>query len=259
MPNPFSGMDPYLEGPLWTTVHSNLVEEIARQLAPKLRPKYLALTNQRIVVATPDPIEFGSQQSRLPDVGVYQSRAAGTREGSAVATAPLIMEALVPETVPQQFIEIRDVQARRLVTTIEVLSPTNKRGDGLDEYRSKRQELLCATAHFMEIDLLRVGERFPVVGPLPSLPYFVFLSRSNRRPQVEVWPISLDQPLPMLPVPLLPGDLDVPLDLQLAYQTIYDLFGYDQAADHSGLPTVPLATEQELWMAARLQAAGLRR
>lgn len=53
MSNPFPGMDLYLEGPLWTTVQSNLVEEIARQLAPKLRPKYLALTNQRVVVAGP--------------------------------------------------------------------------------------------------------------------------------------------------------------------------------------------------------------
>ena len=70
MANPFPGMDPYLEGPLWTTVHSNLIEEIARQLAPRLRPKYLALTNQRVVVATPDSVE-APLISRFPDVGVY--------------------------------------------------------------------------------------------------------------------------------------------------------------------------------------------
>lgn len=258
MPNPFPGMDPYLEGPLWTTVHSNLVEEIARQLAPKLRPKYLALTSQRIVVATPDPIEFGTPQSRLPDVGVYHSAVAGSRPSTALTTAPLIMDALVPETLPQQFIEIRDVQGRRLVATIEVLSPTNKRGDGLDEYRKKRQELLSGTAHFMEIDLLRLGERFPVTGPLPSVPYFVFLSRATRRPRVEVWPIALDQRLPVVPVPLLPGDPDSSLELHAAYQTIYELFGYDQAADHSDLPAVSLAPDQAAWVIARLQATGLR-
>ena len=32
MPNPFPGMDPYLEGDLWTTVHTDLCAEIARQL-----------------------------------------------------------------------------------------------------------------------------------------------------------------------------------------------------------------------------------
>ena len=129
----------------------------------------------------------------------------------------------------------------------------------MDEYRKKRQKLLSGTAHFMEIDLLRVGERFPVAGPLPSVPYFVFLSRANRRPRVEVWPIPLDQPLPGVPVPLLPGDSDVALDLQRAYQTVYELFGYDQAADHSGLPLVPLAPEQAMWVTERLQAAGLPR
>ncbi|MBI4601887.1 MAG: DUF4058 family protein, partial [Planctomycetes bacterium] len=41
MPSPFSGMDPYLEE-TWMGVHSQLVAEIARQLAPKLRPRYIA-------------------------------------------------------------------------------------------------------------------------------------------------------------------------------------------------------------------------
>jgi hypothetical protein len=247
MPNPFPGMDPYLEGPLWTTVHSNLVEEIARQLAPKLRPRYLALTNRRVIVATPDALEFGPQQSRLPDVGVYKTAAPANENQTAVVTAPLVLDALLPETLEQSFVEIRDVAQRRLVTAIEVLSLTNKRGDGLDDYRSKRQEMLSGSCHFLEIDLLRVGNRFPVAGTLPSVPYFVFLSRADRRPRVEVWPIALHQPLPTVPVPLLPGDPDVAIDLQQAFQTIYELFAYDQAADHSGPPPIPLSPEQTQW------------
>ena len=50
MPSPFPGMDPYLEGSLWMSIHSQLTAEIARQLAPKLRPKYLALTTERFVL-----------------------------------------------------------------------------------------------------------------------------------------------------------------------------------------------------------------
>jgi hypothetical protein len=42
MPNPFPGMDPYLEGDLWTTVHTDRCTESARHLAPKLRPKYVS-------------------------------------------------------------------------------------------------------------------------------------------------------------------------------------------------------------------------
>lgn len=257
MSNPFPGMDPYLEGPLWTTVHHNLVEEIARQLAPQLRPKYFAFTDQRIVVASPDPIEI-SPRSRLPDVGVYGVEPTQLGGASALVAAPLVLDALIPEAVPQSFVEIRDVQERQLVAAIEVLSPSNKRGEGLEDYRKKRRELLAGEVHFLEIDLLRIGERFPVAGPLPSVPYFVFLSRANCRPRIEIWPIPLEQSLPTVPVPLLPGDADVYLDLQLAFQTVYDLFGYDRGVDHSGPARVRLTDDQATWAEERLRAAGFR-
>ena len=38
MPSPCPGMDPYLEGSQWMSVHMQLSLEIARQLTPKLRP-----------------------------------------------------------------------------------------------------------------------------------------------------------------------------------------------------------------------------
>ncbi len=257
MANPFPGMDPYLEGPAWTTVHSNLIEEIARQLAPKIRPRYLALTNERVVVATPDPIEL-RPTTRLPDVGVYGSEA-GDRPGeSTIAAAPLVLDALLPESIPQSLVEIRDVYERRLVTAIELLSPSNKRGEGLAEFQAKRREYLVGDVHYLEIDLLRIGERFPVAGALPSVPYFVFLSRASKRRRVGIWPIPLEQPLPTVPVPLLAGDADVPLDLQHAFDTIYDLFSYDRAADHSGRPAEPLTPDQAAWVESRLRAAGLR-
>ena len=41
MPSPFPGMDPYLEGALWTTAHFALSAEIVRQLVPRLHPRYL--------------------------------------------------------------------------------------------------------------------------------------------------------------------------------------------------------------------------
>ena len=47
MPSPFPGMDPYLEGDNWTSFHTHFATEIARQLTPKLRPKYVALPRPR--------------------------------------------------------------------------------------------------------------------------------------------------------------------------------------------------------------------
>jgi hypothetical protein len=49
MPAPFPGMDPYLEGSLWTTFHFAFGAEIVRQLAPRLRPRYLVLPVERFV------------------------------------------------------------------------------------------------------------------------------------------------------------------------------------------------------------------
>jgi hypothetical protein len=42
MPSPFPGMDPYLEGYLWSDVHHRLATQISDQLMPLLRPQYVA-------------------------------------------------------------------------------------------------------------------------------------------------------------------------------------------------------------------------
>jgi hypothetical protein len=208
-------MDPYLEGSLWMTVHTQLSAEIARQLAPRLRPRYLALTSERFVYEMVEP-------------------------------------------VPHVTVEIRDTANRQLVTAIEVLSPTNKRGEGREEYLARRGRYLLSQAHLMEIDLLRRGHRVPMRQALPSAPYFVLLSRVEKRPVLDVWPIALPGPLPIVTVPLLPGDPDVSLDLQLALNTIYDLLGYDLAVDYTQPPEVALAADEMAWAEERLRAAGLR-
>lgn len=209
MPSPFPGMDPYLEGSLWTTLHFSLAAELVRQLAPRLRPRYLVL-----------PVE--------------------------------------EEAVPHVTIEIRDTAERTLVTAIEILSPTNKRGQGRVEYLAKREGILLSTAHLLEIDLLRQGQRVPMREPLPPAPYFVFLSRGRERPFTEVWPISQRELLPIVPVPLLPDDADVPLDLQLVFTNVYDLLNYDLVVDYRQPPAIPLDEADAAWAENCLQAAGLR-
>jgi hypothetical protein len=258
MPNPFPGMDPYLEGDLWTTVHTDLCAEIARQLAPKLRPKYVALSTRRVVLAPPDENE-GLAGQRFPDVGILSSHTPSSSPAAAVASAPLVVAASFPEPIPHVSVEIRDVAERRLVTCIEVLSPTNKRGPGRDEYAGKRFQILSGTAHLAEIDLLRVGTRFPTVKPLPAVPYFVFLSRAGRRGEVEVWPIALEQPLPVVPIPLLPGDEPVPLDLQQALSVVYDIIGYDELIDYTQQPPGPLTPAEAAWAEEQLRRAGRRK
>jgi hypothetical protein len=245
-------MDPYLEGSLWTTVHHNLSSEIVRQLLPKLRPKYVALPIERLVYDEPETISI-TARDMYPDVGVVGPTGRGTLSGGTATLAPLRLATVMPLPVPHVTVEIRDVAHRRLVTAIEFLSPTNKRGNGRKKYLAKRRRLLLSSVHLLEIDLLRTGQRLPMEKPLPAFPYFVFLSRAEDRPFCQVWPIALDQRLPVVPVPLLEGDADVTLDLQAAFRATYEL-GYDILVSYDEPPDVPLSDEDMAWAGACIQA-----
>jgi hypothetical protein len=257
MPSPFPGMDPYLEGSLWMSIHTQLSVEIVRQLAPKLRPKYLALTTERFVYEEFDSVAIATA-SLYPDVGVSEAGVGTRGEAVAVATAPIRLATVMPTAVPHVTVEIRDTANRQLVTAIEVLSPTNKRGDGYEEYLAKRRRILLSTAHLLEIDLLRSGKRLPMQTPLPEAAYFIFLSRAEQRPLTDVWPIQLSESLPAVPVPLLAGDGEVPLDLQLALANVYDLSGYDLAVDYTQPPEIRLNAAEAEWVETLLRAAQSR-
>ena len=64
----------------------------------------------------------------------------------------------------QRRLEIHDHETRRLVTVIEILSPTN-RGRGYHDYLAKRDEDLAQAVHLVEWDLLRGGRRLLAVEP----------------------------------------------------------------------------------------------
>ena len=262
MPSPFSGMDPYLESPLhWRDVHHRLATEISRQLALRLPPRYVARLEIRFVASTPDE---QTVSILYPDVDVtlvqLRERVIATYKPLAGIAAdaqpmPLILHvAPSEERIKLVTVEIRDVAQRRLVTSIEILSPVNKRsGGGLVEYRAKREMVLLADAHLLEIDLLRQGTRPPRLIDLPESDYFVFLTRAERSDLTETWPIGVRDPLPVAPVPLLPGDDDVPLDLGHALRTIYDEARYDLSIDYGQPPIPPLAEDDAAWAQALLE------
>jgi hypothetical protein len=269
MPSPFPGMDPYLEGEMWQEFHDTLAHAIRAQLMPQLRPKYTALLSKRYVINTPILGIFGLPSERIfyPDVHIVKPSPgidttpmpsfAGKPQagGAAVAVAEPSVELVsaVPEEMPVLSVEIRDVAKRQLVTVIEILSPANKRGEGAREYDERRADLLKLRTHLMEIDLLRRGRRIPLHGELPPASYYVYLSRVQRRPLTEVWPISLREPLPAVPVPLIPPDPDVPLDLQAAVDACFELVGYERLLDYSTPPPPPeLDDEDAAWVNERL-------
>jgi hypothetical protein len=163
--------------------------------------------------------------------------------GTAYTIAPAPVESEVSLDLPLRLvsIEIQQTDSMELVTAIEILSQVNKRPghEAYGDYLRKRRELLRSAAHLLEIDLLRGGQRPPLETDVPEAPYYVTLSREERRPKVEVWPIQLGQALPELPVPLLAPDPDARLDLGAAVAAVYERGGYADLIDYSQPPPPP--------------------
>ena len=275
MPSPFPGMDPYLEGEMWQEFHERLANQISAELLPQLGPRYVALLAKRYVVGSPTSgilpelglniVDWPPQRVISPDVHVAalperKLREPGPGWDAGVALMEPVVEVANPLPVaPQLSVEIRDVAQRRLVTLIEILSPANKHSRGALEYHDRRIDLLQTRTHLLEIDLLRGGARIQLLAELPAAPYYLYLSRTERRPYTQVWPVALRQRLPIVPVPLLHPDPDVVLDLQAAVDACFALVGYERLLDYPDPPPPPpLNNEDAAWVDDCLRAAGLR-
>ena len=87
--------------------------------------------------------------------------------GAAVLTAPrsdvsrFIEYEVLSEPIRHHFVEIRDSsQGHKLITLIEIVSPSNKRpGPDRQAYERKQRKVLESDASLVEIDLLRDGRR----------------------------------------------------------------------------------------------------
>jgi Protein of unknown function (DUF4058) len=263
MPSPFPGMDPYLEGEMWSTFHHQSAVQIARALIPQLVPRYYAYTEKYENAVDPEEIGIAlSPEAFYPDISVARTAARGGRRSASknlTLAVPLKLDTVLTIPTNHFWIKILDRKERQLVTAIEFLSPTNKRGNGRKLYLKKRRRLLLSQAHLMEIDLLRTGLRVPMATRLPEAAYFVFLSRAGHRPETEVWPVGLDQQLPTVKVPLLEGDADVDLDLQEVFNSVYDLGAMEFALDYRREPDVPLPPDWAVWADQLLRSAHKRR
>ena len=129
-----------------------------------------------------------------------------------------------------------------------MLSPSNKRRgtEGWREYERKRQAMLLGKANFIEIDLLRGGDKMPMLTPWPDSPYTLLVSRST--PRCRAWKGYFQRRLPAIPVPLLSPDPDLRLDLQPLLDGIYSLGRYDERIDYTRPLTPPLPDGDAVWM-----------
>src|SRR5262245_45980032 len=128
MPSPFPGMDPYLESWIWGDVHSSTVHQIRDQINPILPKQYFA--SVELYIRNIDP-ETEERALREPDVFVSEPSARPKRKSKTSAGAAVIAphESRLPVTTrKQRYVRITDHSGRRVVTVIELLSPSNKMG-----------------------------------------------------------------------------------------------------------------------------------
>jgi hypothetical protein len=164
------------------------------------------------------------------------------------------------ETYKQDYLIVREAdQFNRVLAVVELLSFANKSGTYAPKYREKRARFLTSLAHFMEIDLLRAGQNpsrdlFP---ELPRTPYFIFLARKTGLGRNEEgYPLRLQDPLPLIGLPIGPGRPDLPLDLDSAFRAAYDLSYHGEWISYATepIPEPKLSDEDEAWVRQLLRS-----
>ena len=246
MPSPFPGMNPYFEQTdHWLDFHTEFLSALRRLLVPQVGPKYIVQLEEHIYIhdLPPEP----RHRLGTADLSLVQS------EGSELAQTALgLLEAPAEVWLPEQdvekvpYLEVRDRQGRELVTVIELLSPSNKRaGDDREQYLAKRRELLRSPAHLVEIDLLRGWNPMPQQSR-PECDYSVMVSRADKRPAADFWPIRLRNRLPLIPFPLRPPDAAARVDLQEVLHRAYDGPGYEHFI-YNGEPEPSLSANDASW------------
>ena len=240
--SPFPGMDPYLESPLlWPDVHTRLSNIFAEQLTPSLVPKYVAELHTQIII----------EQIMDDEEGLFVKESGAISDASRTTGATIApLRLRIPMAVPTRVVSvhIRHRETERLVAAIELLSPVNKKsGKERQAYLDKRAAYLDSNTHLIEIDLLRRFPRMPLQGELPKSKYLIVISNAYERPECDVWPIGLREPLPVLPIPLIRPDEPVPLDIQKALRTAYQRARYDLRINYHSPPTPRLDKKDVAW------------
>ena len=257
MNSPFPGMDPYLE-PHWGDVHHSLIQYLRDALQPNLPSDLRARVEERVFVES----DLIARRRVVPDVRVFESPHPGggvavAERATADAIIPLLFEVQAVE-ITEGFIEIRERGGGRVVTVIEVLSPSNKLpGPGRKQYLRKQKEILESDASLVEIDLLRSGRRVLALphGDIPKehrAAHLVCISPGWRRTLRELYVMPLRQRLPVIGIPLREQDARIEVDLQKLLNRAYETGRYDNIAYSEELDP-PLGQDDAEWVASLLK------
>jgi len=256
--NPFPGMNPYLENH-WPGVHTRLIAYVCDAIGEQLPSDLSSRAEEEIAIEFPIPAH-----NYRSDIAVLESRSmrsdlTSKQIGSDIAVSePVVIEG----RFVHRWVEVREANGR-LITIIEILSPSNKRGPGWIAYMAKQASYLASGVNLVEIDLLRTGDRtlqdelMAKLKKSESTMYLIVTARSFAPNRREIYYCPLMERLPAFRVPLRPADRDAVLDLQPLINRCYETGRYWQNISETLLSPALPSTELH-WSKRLLLEAGLR-
>ncbi len=256
--SPFPGMDPWVEDS-WGDMHTRLTTYACDALQPGLPDGLRARVEEYMSIVAGDYAAM-----RRPDISVVKSGlpesssllAAGTDHAAsavAVEDEPILLPRYT-DPLTLRNIQIVDTRhGKRLITSIEFLSPSNKIGIGRESFRQKQDTMIQGGVNIIEIDLLRIGD-WSVSIPRTVIPedrcgtYRACVVRGASPSMCEYYAIRLDHRLPNIRIPLRTDDADIILSLQPLFQQAYQNGAYGSELDYSQPPSIALG-QKEMEMA----------
>ena len=262
MPSPFPGMDPWLEeSGIFPEVHGSLIIYLREAVNAGLPDGYVATSNRLVWV---DP-----ELARIPDVSAFgpADPPEGVFDDGLYRHEGMVAVAADPVTEPwsQLYLEILAGEGERLVTAIEVLSPSNKRpGDnGRTAYLQKQNEFRVGGVHLVEIDLLRGGRHTTAIPPgklarvADRYDYHACVTVNGDPTRFYVKPFALADRLPTVVIPLDEGVTPVKVGLQPLLDRAYDTGLYNRLAKYARPCDPPLTPDQRAWAENILRDKGI--
>lgn len=261
--NRFSGVNPHLNSllqtpgsedqpSLWPMFHSSHINHIADFLNQQLPARYTAYSEQSLQVRG---VDWGDEivlRRPRPDVTIFGRGTSTSLQSTSLMAASPTWEATIAaviEPLKRPVAVVIRAQAEegalgQVVARIELLSPSNKPGGGdASAYEDRRIESLESGVPLIEIDYLH--ETLPIIPGLPVYPlddgaYPYMIVVSDPRPawdtgKVAVYGFGVDEPLPVVPIPLLEAE-QVIFDFDAVYQHTFTARRLHNLIDYADEP-----------------------
>jgi hypothetical protein len=214
---PFPGrIDPWSEvGRYFKQIHAGILDNLIDQLDPQLSEMGYRIGREASlqIAEGREPDIFVQRAVSAPHVNVHLDYELAAAE--ILAEPGVVLEA----EVDLQAIHIKQIETGRLVTVIEIISPSNKaKQEIIIDYRARRERLMIERGvNVVEADLTRSIKRLIVDPTVQRYPYHIAVFMPGDSPRFIG--VDFDQTIKRVALPL-HGEV-VPIELQAAYDDAY--------------------------------------